>query len=178
MGMKALLNKAGFSKRSGTPIYELVYVLVPLLIKISLSKGTKPCSQLYPKFKTCCPMTDRPNVWSKWLETPLRISSVGLAKKRLDIKVIRNHIMLEKDQIAPEFSSVNQDNKVVELSSFKGSMAGARIFADTNYNGIQRSKLTSQFSKIISFYRTARSIIIIPFRRPFFFLIQLVVVLI
>jgi hypothetical protein len=28
MGMKALLNKAGFSKRSGTPIYELVYVLV------------------------------------------------------------------------------------------------------------------------------------------------------
>jgi hypothetical protein len=25
MGMKALLNKAGFSKRSGTPIYELVY---------------------------------------------------------------------------------------------------------------------------------------------------------
>jgi peroxiredoxin Q/BCP len=29
--------------------------------------------------------------------------------------------MLEKDQIAPEFSSVNQDNKVVELSSFKGS---------------------------------------------------------
>jgi hypothetical protein len=26
--MKALLNKAGFSKRSGTPIYELVYVLV------------------------------------------------------------------------------------------------------------------------------------------------------
>ena len=29
--------------------------------------------------------------------------------------------MLEKNQIAPEFSSVNQDNKVVELSSFKGS---------------------------------------------------------
>jgi hypothetical protein len=28
MGMKALLNKAGFSKRSGAPIYELVYVLV------------------------------------------------------------------------------------------------------------------------------------------------------
>ncbi|WP_230990829.1 hypothetical protein [Bathymodiolus platifrons methanotrophic gill symbiont] len=28
MGMKALLNKAGFSKRSGTPIYELVYVLM------------------------------------------------------------------------------------------------------------------------------------------------------
>jgi hypothetical protein len=28
MGMKALLNKAGFSKRSGTPIYELIYVLV------------------------------------------------------------------------------------------------------------------------------------------------------
>jgi hypothetical protein len=28
MGMKALLNKAGFSKRSGSPIYELVYVLV------------------------------------------------------------------------------------------------------------------------------------------------------
>jgi hypothetical protein len=28
MGMKALLNKAGFSKRLGTPIYELVYVLV------------------------------------------------------------------------------------------------------------------------------------------------------
>ena len=28
MGMKALLNKAGFSKRSGTPIYELVYVLI------------------------------------------------------------------------------------------------------------------------------------------------------
>ena len=28
MGMKALLNKAGFSKRSGTSIYELVYVLV------------------------------------------------------------------------------------------------------------------------------------------------------
>jgi len=28
MGMKALLSKAGFSKRSGTPIYELVYVLV------------------------------------------------------------------------------------------------------------------------------------------------------
>jgi hypothetical protein len=28
MGMKALLNKAGFSKRSETPIYELVYVLV------------------------------------------------------------------------------------------------------------------------------------------------------
>jgi hypothetical protein len=28
MGMKALLNKVGFSKRSGTPIYELVYVLV------------------------------------------------------------------------------------------------------------------------------------------------------
>ena len=28
MGMKSLLNKAGFSKRSGTPIYELVYVLV------------------------------------------------------------------------------------------------------------------------------------------------------
>ena len=27
MGMKSLLNKAGFSKRSGTPIYELVYVL-------------------------------------------------------------------------------------------------------------------------------------------------------
>jgi hypothetical protein len=27
MGMKALLNKADFSKRSGTPIYELVYVL-------------------------------------------------------------------------------------------------------------------------------------------------------
>jgi hypothetical protein len=27
MGMKALLNKAGFRKRSGTPIYELVYVL-------------------------------------------------------------------------------------------------------------------------------------------------------
>jgi hypothetical protein len=26
--MKALLNKAGFSKRPGTPIYELVYVLV------------------------------------------------------------------------------------------------------------------------------------------------------
>jgi hypothetical protein len=26
--MKALLNKAGFSKRSGTPIYELFYVLV------------------------------------------------------------------------------------------------------------------------------------------------------
>ena len=29
--------------------------------------------------------------------------------------------MLEKNQTAPEFSSVNQDNKVVELSSFKGS---------------------------------------------------------
>ena len=29
--------------------------------------------------------------------------------------------MLEKNQIAPEFSSVNQDNKIVELSSFKGS---------------------------------------------------------
>ncbi|MBT3811583.1 MAG: peroxiredoxin [Gammaproteobacteria bacterium] len=29
--------------------------------------------------------------------------------------------MLEKDQIAPEFSSVNQDSKVVELSSFQGS---------------------------------------------------------
>jgi hypothetical protein len=28
MGMKALLNKAGFSKRSGAPIYELIYVLV------------------------------------------------------------------------------------------------------------------------------------------------------
>jgi len=28
--------------------------------------------------------------------------------------------MLEKNQIAPEFSSVNQDNKIVELSSFKG----------------------------------------------------------
>jgi hypothetical protein len=27
--MKALLNKAGFSKRSGTPIYELVYVVSP-----------------------------------------------------------------------------------------------------------------------------------------------------
>lgn len=29
--------------------------------------------------------------------------------------------MLEKNQMAPEFSSVNQDNKVVKLSSFKGS---------------------------------------------------------
>ena len=29
--------------------------------------------------------------------------------------------MLEKNQTAPEFSSVNQDNKVVELSSYKGS---------------------------------------------------------
>lgn len=29
--------------------------------------------------------------------------------------------MLEKNQTAPEFSSVNQDNKVVELSSFKGN---------------------------------------------------------
>ena len=29
--------------------------------------------------------------------------------------------MLEKNQTAPEFSSVNQDNKVIELSSFKGS---------------------------------------------------------
>ena len=28
MGMVALLSKAGFSKRSGTPIYELVYVLI------------------------------------------------------------------------------------------------------------------------------------------------------
>jgi hypothetical protein len=28
MGMKALLNKAGFSKRSGTPIYELVVVVL------------------------------------------------------------------------------------------------------------------------------------------------------
>jgi hypothetical protein len=28
MGMKALLNKAGFSKRLGTPIYELVYVFL------------------------------------------------------------------------------------------------------------------------------------------------------
>jgi hypothetical protein len=37
MGMKALLNKAGFSKRSGTPIYELVYVLA-LFIR---SKTTK-----------------------------------------------------------------------------------------------------------------------------------------
>lgn len=29
--------------------------------------------------------------------------------------------MLEKNQIAPEFSSKNQDNQTVELSSFKGS---------------------------------------------------------
>ena len=29
--------------------------------------------------------------------------------------------MLEKSQTAPEFSSVNQDNKVVTLSSFKGN---------------------------------------------------------
>ncbi|OQK15304.1 alkyl hydroperoxide reductase [Methyloprofundus sedimenti] len=29
--------------------------------------------------------------------------------------------MLEKNQIAPEFSSVNQDNKIVKLSSFKDS---------------------------------------------------------
>ena len=29
--------------------------------------------------------------------------------------------MLEKNQTAPEFSSVNQDNTVVELSSFKGN---------------------------------------------------------
>ena len=29
--------------------------------------------------------------------------------------------MLEKNQTAPAFSSVNQDNKVVELSSYKGS---------------------------------------------------------
>lgn len=28
MGMKALLSKASFSKRSGTPIHELVYVLI------------------------------------------------------------------------------------------------------------------------------------------------------
>jgi hypothetical protein len=27
MGMKALLNKAGFSKRSGTPIYELLLLI-------------------------------------------------------------------------------------------------------------------------------------------------------
>jgi hypothetical protein len=32
MGMKALLNKAGFSKRSGTPIYELVYVPLVILV--------------------------------------------------------------------------------------------------------------------------------------------------
>ena len=29
--------------------------------------------------------------------------------------------MLEKSQVAPEFSSVNQENEVVELASFKGS---------------------------------------------------------
>ncbi|MCK5355960.1 MAG: peroxiredoxin [Methyloprofundus sp.] len=29
--------------------------------------------------------------------------------------------MLEKNQTAPEFNSVNQDNQVVELSSFKGN---------------------------------------------------------
>ena len=29
--------------------------------------------------------------------------------------------MLEKNQMAPEFSSINQDEKVVELASFKGS---------------------------------------------------------
>jgi hypothetical protein len=34
MGMKALLNKAGFSKRSGSPIYELVpfFFLIQLVV--------------------------------------------------------------------------------------------------------------------------------------------------
>jgi hypothetical protein len=45
MGMKALLNKAGFSKRSGTPIYELVYVLVlwsPLVILVGGTSNIIP----------------------------------------------------------------------------------------------------------------------------------------
>lgn len=36
--------------------------------------------------------------------------------------------MLEKNQKAPEFSSVNQNNEVVELSSFKGNKAVVLYF--------------------------------------------------
>jgi peroxiredoxin len=32
-----------------------------------------------------------------------------------------NNTMLERDQIAPEFSSINQDNRPVKLSDYKGS---------------------------------------------------------
>jgi hypothetical protein len=43
MGMKALF-KAGFSKRSGTPIYELVYVFVgsPLVILVGGTSNIIP----------------------------------------------------------------------------------------------------------------------------------------
>jgi hypothetical protein len=37
MGMNTLLSKAGFNKRSGTPITELVYVLT---LWVWLKKGT------------------------------------------------------------------------------------------------------------------------------------------
>ena len=36
-----------------------------LLINNSLSTGTNPSVLLNPKVKTCCPMTHRPEVWSK-----------------------------------------------------------------------------------------------------------------
>jgi hypothetical protein len=50
MGMKALLNKAGFSKRSGTPIYELVYVLVlwVWLKKDSIGMFARESSNIIP----------------------------------------------------------------------------------------------------------------------------------
>jgi hypothetical protein len=103
--MKALLNKAGFSKRSGTPIYKLVYVLV---------------------------------LWV-WLKK----DSIGMFAR----ESLQHFTTAEKDAL---YSIMNRE------SDFCGSI----------HVGSPLVILVGGTSNII------------PFRRPFFFLIQLVVVLI